>query len=144
MWLVDPRTALWSVIAVVVWQGMPFYMLNFLAGLSAIDRSLYEAAAIDGAGPFKSFLNVTLPGLKDVIIITLLISTIWTSATITFVFVLTNGGPANSTQILPMLSYTSAVQLGDLGKGAAIALSTFPLLAPIIVILTRRLIRKED
>jgi ABC-type sugar transport system permease subunit len=143
LWLVDPRLALGSVIAVMVWQGTPFYMLNFLAGLSAIDKSLYEAAAIDGAGPVRRFIHVSLPGLKDIIIITTLLSTIWTSTTLTFVFILTNGGPVNSTQILPMLSYTAAIQQGQLGTGAAIALSAFPLLAPAIFILTRRLLREE-
>jgi ABC-type sugar transport system permease subunit len=143
-WLADPKLALWAVIMVVIWQGTPFYTLNFLAGLSAIDRSLYEAAAIDGAGATQRFFHVTLPGLRDVIVITLLLSTIWTSNNLQFVFLLTQGGPGNATQIVPMLSYMLAIQVGELGMGAAIALAFVPFLAPLVVVLTRRLLAQTE
>ena len=142
-WLADPRLALWAVIVVMIWQGTPFYILNFLAGLSAIDSSLYEAAAIDGAGAVQRFFYVTLPGLRDVIVVTLLLSTIWTSNNVQFVFILTQGGPMDATQIFPMLSYTAAIRAGQLGMGAAIALAFVPFLAPLMVILTRRLLQQE-
>lgn len=143
LWLVDPKLALWSVILVVIWQGTPFYMLNFLAGLTAIDHDLYEAAAIDGAGPIQKFRYITLPGLRSVIAITLLISTIWTSASLNFVFILTQGGPLNATQIFPMLAYTEVILNGRLGLGAAIAVFSFPVFAPLIFVLTRLLLKDE-
>jgi ABC-type sugar transport system permease subunit len=142
-WLSNPRIALWSVIAVVVWQGTPFYTLNFLAGLSSIDQTLYEAAAIDGAGPVQRYLHVTLPGLWPIIMVTVLLSTIWTSASMDSVFVLTLGGPLNATKTFPILSYLVGIQLGELGKGAAIALTFAPFLVPIIAILASRLLRQE-
>lgn len=142
-WLARPDLALWAVIVVMIWQGTPFYTLNFMAGLSAIDSSLYEAAAIDGAGAVQRFFYVTLPGLRNVIVVTLLLSAIWTSNNLQFVFILTQGGPLNATQIFPMLSYTAAIRTGQLGMGAAIALAFVPFLAPLIVVLTRRLLQGE-
>jgi multiple sugar transport system permease protein len=132
------------VIAVVIWQGTPFYTLNFLAGLASIDHSLYEAAAIDGAGVVQRFLHVTLPGLRNITVITLLLSTIWTSSNLQFVFILTKGGPLDATQIYPMLSYMEAIVKGELGMGAAVALAFFPFLVPLIMILTLRLLRQEE
>jgi len=142
-WLANPRLALWAVILVVIWQGTPFYILNFLAGLSAIDHELYEAAAIDGAGIVQRFFHVTLPGLRQVIVVTVLLSTIWTSNDVQFVFILTHGGPANSTMTFPMLAFAKAIQAGRLGMGATVALSFAPFLVPVIVILTLRLLRQE-
>lgn len=144
LWLSDPKIALWSIIIVVIWQGMPFYMLNILAGLSSIDKSLYEAASIDGAGSVQRFMHITLPGLSAVIAITVMLSTIWTAGNLNFVFILTRGGPGSATQIFPMLSYTQAILLGELGMGAAVALSFFPVLLPLVFLLTRMLLREES
>jgi multiple sugar transport system permease protein len=142
-WLADPTWALWAVILVVIWQGTPFYILNFLAGLSAIDRELYEAAAIDGAGTVQRFFKVTLPGLTQVIVVTVLLSTIWTYNDIQFVFILTRGGPVNETMTFPMLAFSTAIHAGELGMGAAVALSFAPFLVPVIIYLTIRLLREE-
>lgn len=142
-WLSDPKIALWSVLLVVVWQGTPFYILNFLAGLSSIDDALYEAAAIDGAGTVRRFLHVTLPCLQPVIVVTALMSSIFTSNEVQFVFILTNGGPANATTTFPMLAYNTALRGGQLGMGAAVALSFVPFLLPLILLLTMRLFRQE-
>ena len=142
-WLGSMRLALWSVVAVMVWQGTPFYCLNFLAGLSSIDPSLYDAAAIDGAGPVQSFLHVTLPGLRSVMIITMLLSTIWTSNNLQFVFILTHGGPANATMTFPMKAFLTGILSGELGMGAATALCLIPFLLPVIIVLTKRLLSEE-
>jgi ABC-type sugar transport system permease subunit len=143
-WLADPKLALWSVIAVVVWQGTPFYTLNFLAGMASIDSSLYEAAAVDGASRVQRFLHVTLPGLQPVIVVTVLLSSIWTSNNLQFVFILTQGGPLTSTMTLQMQAYLTAMHIGQLGEGAAVALSLVPFLTPLIVLLTLRLLREEE
>lgn len=142
-WLANPEIALWAVVLVVIWQGTPFYILNFLAGMSAIDQELYEAAAIDGAGTVQRFFNITLPSLQQVIVVTVLMSTIWTANDVQFVFILTHGGPVNSTMTFPMLAFNTAIQAGRLGMGAAVALSFTPFLIPVMVILTLRLLRQE-
>ena len=96
-WLGDYATAMPSVIMVNIWQGIPFFTIMMLAGLSSIDNELYEAARIDGASAWRLFLHVTLPGLRYVIIVATLLSTIWTFNGFTDVFLLTNGGPAGAT-----------------------------------------------
>jgi ABC-type sugar transport system permease subunit len=142
-WLVNPHIVLWAVIAVVIWQGTPFYILNFLAGMASIDKELYEAAGMDGAGPVQRFIHITLPGLQQVIFVTVLMSLIWTSNDVQFVYILTRGGPLNMTMTFPMLAFRNAIQVGELGMGAAVALSFLPFLIPPIIILTTRLLRQE-
>ena len=104
-WLSDPHLAMFSVIAVVVWQGTPFFTMGFLAGLQAIPKELYEAAEIDGASILQQFWYITIARLRPIFITAVMLSTIWTSSGIQFVYILTNGGPADRTQIFPMLSY---------------------------------------
>ncbi len=143
LWLADLNLALKSVIGVVVWQGTPFYIMNFLAGMAAIPTELYEAAAIDGAGPVRRYLSITLPNLMPVIIIVALLSTIWTSNDMQFVYVLTGGGPQGATEIFPHLAYTTAIEIKNLGLGATIPLMFFPFLAVVIFFLTRQMLREE-
>ncbi len=95
LWTSSPKIVLGAIIAVVVWQGTPFYMMNFLAGLQSIPDEQYEAAKIDGASAFRSFLHVTLPGLTPVLIVVTLLSTIWTSNELQFVYILSAGVPAH-------------------------------------------------
>ena len=136
--------AMGSVVAVVIWSGTPFYTMSFLAGLQAIPRELYEAARIDGASVLQEFFHVTIPQLRNVFTIVVMLSTIWTSTNLVFVYILTNGGPANKTQILPNLAYKEALQVGRLGYGSAINMLFFPLLAVLIFFLTRRMLRRQD
>src|SRR5690242_18893460 len=77
-WLAEPTTAMAAVILVNVWAGIPFFSVNILAGLSSINAEMYEAAEIDGANPWQSFINITLPSLRYVIAVATLLSTIWT------------------------------------------------------------------
>lgn len=142
-WLGNPDIALWAVIAAMVWQGTPFYCMNFLAGLQAIPSELYDAAKIDGANRIKEFRHITLPSLSSVIMITLLLSTIWTANEMQFVYILTQGGPVDSTQIYPHLAYETSIRLRQLGLGAAVPLMFFPFLVIIIVLLTRMLLEQE-
>jgi multiple sugar transport system permease protein len=142
-WLSDPAIALWSVMIAMVWHGLPFFIMMYLAGIAAIPAELYEAAAIDGASPIRRFWHVTLPGLKDVIAITLMLSSIWTFNSFHMVFILTNGGPANRTQILPTLAYELAIRQSELGLGAAVMVAVIPIFAVLIVLLTRRMLRER-
>lgn len=142
-WLAEPQWAMRAVIAVVVWSGTPFYTMHFLAGLQAIPRELYEAAAIDGAGEVQKFWHVTIPSMKPVFTITVMLSTVFTSTSIVIVNILTNGAPANMTQILPNASFDITVAAGRMGLGSAINMTLFPFLVVVIVILTRRLLRRD-
>ena len=138
--LADPGLALWSVLAVVVWQGTPFYTMMFLAAMQVIPADQYEAASIDGANVFQRFFYVTLPWLRPAIVITTLLSTIWTANSINFIYVLTNGGPLNATLTFPMLAYQIGIQGRDLGTSSAVSVIFFPLFIVIIYVLTKRML----
>ncbi len=142
-WLSDVNLALFSVIAAMVWQGTPFYAMMFLAGMQAIPKELYEAAEVDGASIFQRFFKITLPSLTNVIIITMLLSTIWTANNLEFVYILTGGGPNYATHIFPTLSYEIAIASRRLGLGATVPLMFLPVLVAIIIVLTRRMLEEE-
>jgi ABC-type sugar transport system permease subunit len=139
----DPRLAVPALIVVIVWSGTPFWTMNLLAGMQSIGQELYEAAEIDGAGTLQRWLYVTIPGLQPVIFVTALLSTIWTSANLTQIFVLTGGGPDYATTTLPLLSYLVAIPGHQLGAGAAISMTMLPFYAVLVYFLTRRLLRQE-
>jgi multiple sugar transport system permease protein len=144
-WLSDPNLAMFAVIAVVVWQGTPFFTMGFLAGLQAIPKELYEAAEIDGATVIQQFRYITLPSLRPIFITVVMLSTIITAAGIQFVLVLTNGGPADRTMIFPVLSYTLALGGAQrLGMGATVSLFFFPAFVILIYFLTRRMLRERE
>jgi multiple sugar transport system permease protein len=139
----DARLAVPALILVIVWAGTPFWTMNILAGMQSIGQELYEAAEIDGANTFQRFLHVTLPGVQPVVLVTGLLSTIWTSANLTPIFVLTGGGPDYATTTLPLLSYLTAIPGHQLGAGAAIAMTMVPFYLVLVLILTRRMLRQE-
>ena len=143
LWLANRNIVLRSIITAEVWQGTPFYIMNFLAGLSSIPTELYEASEVDGANAIQKFFNITLPSLVPVIIVTALLSTIWTSNSMQMVFVLTKGGPNGASMIFPYLAYQQAIELKQLGLGSAVPLMFFPVFAVIIYFLTRRLLKEE-
>jgi multiple sugar transport system permease protein len=128
-WLGVPALARCAVVLVNVWSGLPFFAVNFLAGLVTIPRELHEAATVDGAGVLGRFRSVTLPLLRPVLATVILFSVIMTSSDFATVFVLTRGGPVNTTQILSTLAFRLGLATGDLGQAAAISLYLFPVLA---------------
>jgi multiple sugar transport system permease protein len=136
-WLSDPRTAMAAVVAVNVWAGIPFFTVNILAGLSSIDAELYEASEIDGANVWQRFVNITLPGLRYVIAVATLLSTIWTFNGFETVWLLTNGGPGNLTKVYSILAYQKAISSLQFGPGTAVAFSLTPVLAGFILLLSR-------
>ncbi len=143
-WLSDPHLAMLAVITVVVWQGTPFFTMSFLAGLQSIPKELYEAAEIDGASVPQQFFYITLPRLQPIFITVLMLASIFTSAGIQFVYILTNGGPADRTMIFPVLAYNMALGGAQrLGMGATVSLFFFPILVVFIVFLTRRMLREK-
>jgi multiple sugar transport system permease protein len=136
-WLSEPRLAMPSVIAVNIWKGIPFYTLLLLAGLKAIDKEQYEAAEVDGANAVKRFRHITLPGLKYVILVTVLLSTISTFNTFGLVYLMTGGGPGGATRLYSILAYEKAIVGLRFGPGAATAFSMAPVLALVILVLAR-------
>jgi ABC-type sugar transport system permease subunit len=136
-WLSEPGTAMASVIAVNVWRGFPFFGISFLAGMKAIPGELYEAAAVDGASTLQRFRHVTLPGLKNIVIIVTLLSTIWTFNDFAIVYILTKGGPGGATMVMPVLTYETAFGAQRLGEAIAVALYLLPVLAVTIMVLAR-------
>jgi len=141
-WLGNATLAMVSIIAVNTWRGMPFYGITLLAGLQTISPELYEAAAIDGASGRQRFRYVTLPLLKPVMIIVTMFSVIFTFSDFQLVYTLTGGGTANATNIFAVYAFQSGMNGGQLGLGAAIALSMLPALALVIVALTLYLRRE--
>jgi multiple sugar transport system permease protein len=133
-WLGDPDLAMISVIIVNVWRGVPFYAISLLAGLQTISPELNEAAAIDGARPWKRFWYVTWPLLLPVTMVVVLFSVIQTFADFQLVYVLTGGGPANATQLFATYAYQIGVGTGLLSQGAAISLAMFPILLLVVII----------
>ena len=139
-WLADPQLAMWCVIAVAVWTGSPFYTMSFLAGLQAIPKELYEAARLDGASTLQEFRHVTVPGMKAIFLITVMLSSIFTSTSLVIVNILTNGAPAERTNILPNFSFNLAMGTGRLGIASAVNMVFFPLLVLVVIGLSRRLL----
>ena len=136
-WLADPKLAMISVIAVNVWAGIPFFTVNMLAGLQSIDNELYEAAQIDGANAWQRFVSITLPGLRYVVAVATLLSTIWTFNGFETIFLLTGGGPGNVTKVYAVMAYEKAIRGLQFGPGTAVAFSLTPVLAVFILILSR-------
>jgi multiple sugar transport system permease protein len=132
-WLGDPYLAMFSLIVVNTWRGLPFYAITLLAGLQTISPELYEAATIDGAGAWGRFRYVTLPLLKPVIFIVTMFSVIFTFADFQLIYVMTRGGPANATHVFATYAFDIAFGGGQFGQGASIALTMVPPLALIIL-----------
>jgi multiple sugar transport system permease protein len=133
-WLTDPVLALGAVIAVNVWRGMPFYAITLLAGLQTVNPELHEAAAIDGANAWHRFWRITWPLLLPVTMVVTLFSVIQTFADFQLVYVLTGGGPANSTHLFATYAYQIGIITAKIGEGAAASLAMFPVLFVIVVI----------
>ena len=119
--LSDPKTAMNSIIFMSAWQGAGYQMMIFLAGLQGIPKEQYEAASIDGAGRFKSFLYVTLPGLKNVIQYVVMITVIQAMKLFTQPYVMTKGGPQNATRTLVYYVYEQGFQKRNFGYACAVA-----------------------
>ena len=129
----SPWNARWSVIAANVWRGIPFVAITLLAGLQTISPSLYEAATLDGAGPWQRFRFVTLPMLSPIIAVVMTFSVLLTFTDFQLIYAITRGGPINATQLMATLSFQRAITEGRLGEGAAIADAMVPFLLAAIL-----------
>ncbi|WP_240762580.1 carbohydrate ABC transporter permease [Paenibacillus thalictri] len=143
-WLASPGLAMFSVILVNVWRGIPFMGIAILAGLQTVSKEMYEAAMLDGAGAIKRFIYMTLPSVKEVTLLAAVMTTIWTLNDFEIIWLLTRGGPANGTQVLSTLSYTVGFLNLNLGKAIAIAILTMPPLIMLIHFVTKRSLSSKE
>ena len=143
--LASPETAMWGPIIANVWFGIPFFAITLLAARKSIPSELYEAAAIDGASVWQQFTKVTLPFLAPTIAITVMLRTVWIATFADLIFVMTDGGPAGSTNTVATYIYISAFKALDKGYASAIAVLLLVLLIiyALLVMQMRRLLLKD-
>jgi multiple sugar transport system permease protein len=141
-WLGEPNLAMWAVIILNVWRGFPFSAVILLAGLTAVPVEVIEAAKIDGAGPLRRFFYVVAPIVRPILFVGLLYSIVFSFTDFSAVWLLTQGGPYNTTHVFGTYAYNVGINAGDIGQGAAITLFMFPLLA-VFVIIMLRFLRRE-
>ena len=136
-WLGDPTLALGAIISVHAWRVIPFATVIFLAGLASIPSEVDDAAKVDGATGLKKFWYVTLPLQLPIATVALLFGIVFTATDMTVVYILTRGGPFNSSQMLTTWSYQTGINAGSLGEGAAISLYLLPVLLVVAVFMLR-------
>lgn len=140
----DTSTVWWSVIAIVVWRELPFVVIVLMAGLQSIPKDQYEAAALDSAGRWQSFRNVTLPNLRPVITVVVILTVIQTFNNFVYVWLSTGGGPGTYTQVLATQLYSTAFIGNQLGQGAAIGIVMSLVMALFAIVYFRVSNRKEE
>ena len=143
-WLGSPFWARTAVITINVWRGIPFFAIGFTAGLTSIPIELYESASMDGAGEIRKFFRITLPLLMPVFSIILLYSIVQTISDFETIFILTRGGPMESTHLLGTVAFFIGLAGTELGKGAAISLFIFPVLFMAAFFAIRTVIKNEN
>ena len=135
--------AMLSVIIVNVWRGTPFIGISVLAGLQNISYDLYEAAELDGAGVLRRFFSITLPLVKDVVLLSTLVTTIWTLNDFEIVWLMTRGGPSNGTQLISTYSYTQGFLNMNISQSVAAALILLPLLIVFVQMVSKISLKNE-
>ena len=146
-WLGDPNITLYSVLFVTVWFLMGYYMIIFLSGLQEVPREYYDAARIDGAGPWATFFRITLPLLRPTsffVLLVSLVSAVAGSQAFDLIYIMTKGGPLFRTQTLVQLIYSTAFESFDMGYASTIAVALFVITFTVSVLTFKHLTRDED
>ena len=143
MWLGVPYLAMGSVITIHVWRILPLATVILLAGLTSIPHDIHDAAQVDGASFWRHLFQITLPLIRPIILVAGLFGLVFAFTDMIVIFVLTRGGPYDTTQVLASLAFFTGIQAGDLAEGAAIALFLFPLLLAVAVAFLRVARRAE-
>jgi multiple sugar transport system permease protein len=143
MWLGEPKLAMLSVILVHTWHMLPFATVILLAGLTAIPKDIPEAAAVDGAGFFRTLFVITIPMMLPIINVAVLFGVIFTFTDMTVIYILTRGGPYDTTQVVPTLAFFTGILGSDLAEGAAISIFMVPLLVIVTYLVLRSAHRAE-
>ncbi len=141
-WLGQKSTAMPAVIIATVWRGFPFWCISFLAALQTVPPDLYEAAKMDGANAIQRFRSVTLPHLRHVILVVVLLSSIWTANSFENIWIMTQGGPSDATMVFPVLAYFG-MQTQRLGEAAAVSVAMIPALLVLVFVVTA-LLQDDD
>jgi multiple sugar transport system permease protein len=134
--LATPELARMSVVMATVWRGFPFWVIGILAAMQTIPRERYEAAEMDGAGPWRRFTNITWPGIRPTVSVVAVLSAIWTTNGFENVWLITQGGPSSATMTFPVLAYLDLTNF-QLGAASAAAMITLPLFVVLILWLGR-------
>ena len=134
IWLGEPNLARASIIIVNIWRILPLATVIILAGLSSIPQDIHDAAEVDGAGFWRHHFQITTPLILPITLVALLFGIIFTFTDLIVVFVLTRGGPYDTTQVIASWAYFTGIQGGDLAGGAAISLFLFPVLAGVAIL----------
>jgi multiple sugar transport system permease protein len=142
-WLGDTTLGMIAIITIHVWRMLPFSTVILLAGLTSIPKEVHEAADIDGAGPFAKAFQVTLPMMLPILTVAVLFGVVFTFTDMSVVYLLTRGGPYNSTHVLASLAYQDGVLGGDVGRGAAVAIFLVPVLVIMAILMLRASRRAE-
>lgn len=142
-WVTDAAVAPWTVTMVTIWKQFPLATVVLLAGLQAIPRELYEAANVDGASRLQQFIYVTLPGLKPVNSVLIMMLILYTFKRISIVYLLTGGGPARATEILPVTTYLEAFKYFRLGSASAVGILALLFTLVLTLIYSRLFMREE-
>jgi multiple sugar transport system permease protein len=135
IWLGQPTLAMISIVMVDVWRLLPLATVIILAGLAGIPQDIHDAAHMDGAGFWRHLFRINIPLVMPVMLVALLFGIVFTFTDMIIVYVLTRGGPFDSTQVLASLAFFTGVPGGDLAEGAAISLFLFPLLVAVVIVL---------
>lgn len=143
IWTGVAGLALIVILVADVWRGSPFFGISILAKLQTISNDYYEAAMIDGAGPFTRFFKITIPFVKDTMMITTLMSCIWTLNSFETVWLLTGGGPRGATTVMNVFSYKTAMSQMMIGRGLAVSVIAMPFLMILIQIISRKTMKKN-
>jgi multiple sugar transport system permease protein len=142
--MATPAGAMAAVIVANWWRGFPFFGVSYLAAMQSIPVELYEVASVDGASAWRRFWHVTLPGLKHIMIVTILLSFIWTINDFNIIYVMTRGGPGTATQVFATYSYEVAFNQLRWGRGVTISIFLVPVLVIGIIFVSRYLLREKD
>ena len=142
-WLGDPVLGMVAIIIVHVWRMLPFSTVILLAGFTSIPKEVHEAADIDGAGALAKAFQITLPMMLPILTVAVLFGVVFTFTDMSVVYLLTRGGPFNSTHVLASLAFQDGVLGGDVGRGASVAIFLVPLLVVMAVVMLRLSRRAE-
>jgi len=142
-WVTDSAMAPWTVTMVTIWKQFPLATVVLLAGLQAIPRELYEAANVDGASKLQQFMYVTLPGLRPVNSVLVMMLILYTFKRISIIYLLTGGGPARATEILPVTTYLEAFKYFRLGSASAVGILALLFTLAITLVYSRLFMREE-
>jgi multiple sugar transport system permease protein len=142
-WLGDPGFAMLCVMIVNAWRFFPFAIVIFLAGITAVPQDVLDAATVDGAGFWRRNYQIILPMIAPIVVVGLIFGTVFTFTDLSVVYLLTNGGPVNATQVLGNLGFQIGILSGDVSHGAAVSLFMLPVLFVLVIVMLRFIRRRE-